>query len=511
MIGSLGFGLGLGLACAPLGWHWLQWVGLVPLLWAWEPLGKRASCLAGLAAGLAAQLALFTWLAPAFSAYADAPPALAWLGFALYALWEALPFALLGLLDWSFRSRWPRWRWLLFAAALVGLEWLWPRVFAWRLGAPQVQALWIAPLAALLGPLGLTLLVAFVNGGLYETTRRRLTPAALAITALAASLGFGAWWVESGQGAGTRPPLRVAWVQPGVVSRRGENAAEVWKALEEGCRAVGARGGADLCVLPEGISPEAWMDLAPGSEEGGERRWERALSSQRAALLQRIAGLSRLARAPIMIGLTKRVVRPHGEGDLEVVSRTNSCLLTRGQLAEFTGKRRLLPFAEELPSEALRSLVPMAGRYSPAPGDGRISLPSFEGAGSEGEGFEGGVLVCYEAIWGRPFGAEAPDLLLNPTNDDWFTGQGPALHAMLCRLRAVEAQRPLVRVAATGVSFVQSGRGELLAWAPTGAASGVATLYPAQTQTPFTRWGETWAALLGLVAVVLPLARWGRC
>jgi apolipoprotein N-acyltransferase len=492
-----------------VGWHWLQWVGLIPLLWAWESLGKRAACLAGLGAGLAAQLALFTWLAPAFSAYADAPPALAWLGFALYALWEALPFAALGLLDWAFRSRCPRWRWLLFALALVGLEWLWPRVFAWRVGAPQVQALWVAPLAALLGPLGLTLLVGVVNGGLFAALRRRRPlPGVAAVLALVAALAFGASWVESGSGEGKRPALRVAWVQPGVVSRRGENAAEVWQALEEGCRAVGAELGqerADLCVLPEGISPEAWMNLAPNDDPAQaelQASWERRLSNRRRALRSRVANLSRLARAPVLIGLTKRVVKPHGEQDLEVVARTNACLITRSHLSSFTGKRRLLPFAEELPSESLRSLLPMAGRYSPAEGTGVVPLASGR---SESKA---GVLVCYEAIWARPFGAEAPALLVNPTNDDWFTGQGPALHAMLCRLRAVEARRPFVRVAATGISFVQNGQGELLAWAPGGPASGVATLYPEAADTPFTRWGEGWAALLGLLALALPLGRW---
>tara|TARA_R110002072_G_scaffold48636_5_gene132926 strand:- start:1231 stop:1647 length:417 start_codon:yes stop_codon:yes gene_type:complete len=115
-------------------------------------------------------------------------------------------------------------------------------------------------------------------------------------------------------------------------------------------------------------------------------------------------------------------------------------------------------------------------------------------------------LVCYEAIWTRPFAAEAPAILVNPTNDDWFTGQGPALHAMLTRLRALEANRPLIRVASTGISFVQLGAGERLAEAESGAASGVVALHPGAAQTPLTRWGTPWAPLLGLLALGLPLA-----
>lgn len=499
LIGALGFGLGLGLASAPLGWHGLQWVGLLPLLWAWEPLGKRASCLAGLAAGFAAQLALFTWLAPAFEAYAEASTAVAWLGFFLYALWEALPFGILGLLDWASRRRCPELRWLLFAAALVGLEWLWPRVFAWRAGAPQVQATWIAPLASILGPLGLTLLVAIVNAGLYASLRgRQLLPAAVA----GGSVAFGVALAAALPRPGGEPDLRIGWVQPGLVSRRGEDSAQVWAALERGCREVGAAGGAELCVLPEGISPEAWLELdASARPEGRDPRWEaweRRLARQQRAWLARVRGLARAARAPVLIGVTRRFVVPEGQSDLRVTRRTNACALVGPEgLREWTGKRRLLPFAEELPSELLRPLVPQAGRYSPAEGSGVLRLES---------GAEVGVLVCYEAIWARPFAARAPDVIVNPTNDDWFTGQGPALHAMLCRLRAFESGRPLVRVAATGVSFVQPARGRASAWAEAGPAAGVVAFARAQGQTPSSRMGTPWAPCLGLLALVLPLA-----
>ena len=352
-----------------------------------------------------------------------------------------------------------------------------------------------APLAALLGPLGLTLLVALVNGGLYAgLRRRRLLPPALAALALAAVLGFGA--TRGGELEGAE--VRVGWVQPGVVSRRGENAAEVWRALEEGCRVVGRAGGAQLCVLPEGISPQPWMELDPGAAPSALRdTWSRRLQREQRALLARLQGLARAARAPVLIGITRRFVVPHGHNDLEVVRRTNACLLVGPEgLRAWSGKRRLLPFAEALPSEVLRPLVPQAGRYSAAPGSGVLR----DEAGAVG------VLVCYEAIWTRPFGAEAPAILVNPTNDDWFTGQGPALHAMLARLRALESNRPLIRVAATGISFVRSGAGQRLAEAKSGPAAGVAVVRPAARQTPLTRWGTPWAPLIGLLALGLPLA-----
>lgn len=494
LIGALTLAASLGLASAPVGWHALQWIGWIPLLWAWEPLGKRASCAAGFVTGVLVQVALFTWLAPAFASYGGAPLGVAWLGFAVYALWEAVPFAILGLWDWALRRHCPNGRWWLLAAAFVGLEWLWPRVFAWRAGAPQIQAAWIAPLAAVLGPLGLSLLVSVVNGGLYAGIReRRVLPLVAAGAALVATLGFGAAWSNQ---PSSGMELRVGWVQPGIVSRRGENAAEVWQALERGCAVVGDAGGAELCLLPEGISPEPWMELAPNQHAP---LWERRLKRQRSALLERFVRLSRRARAPILVGLTRRFVVPRGEDELEIVRRTNACLLVGAEgVLGWTGKRKLLPFAEQLPFAWLRTLVPTAGRYSPAPGKGVLKLDHAATAG---------VLVCYEAIWSRPFGDAAPGLLLNPTNDDWFTGQGPGLHAMLSRARALEANRPLVRVAATGTSYVLDGRGRVLARAETGAAAGVVALRIGKGETPLTRWGEGWAALLGLLALALPFKR----
>ena len=62
LVGALSLGATCGLASSPLGWHLVQWVGLLPLLWAWEGLDRRASLLAGLSAGFGVTLALFAWL-----------------------------------------------------------------------------------------------------------------------------------------------------------------------------------------------------------------------------------------------------------------------------------------------------------------------------------------------------------------------------------------------------------------------------------------------------------------
>ncbi|HBP17700.1 MAG TPA: hypothetical protein DEA08_07900, partial [Planctomycetes bacterium] len=277
LVGALSLGATCGLASSPLGWHLVQWVGLLPLLWAWEGLDRRASLLAGLSAGFGVNLALFTWLGPSTMDYAGLSPALAGLALLVFLCWEALPFAILGLVDWAGRRRWPAARWLVFPCALVLLEWLWPRLFAWTVGTPQVNADVVAQCADLIGPYGLSGLVAFVNVALYQAWRgdtRR--PACAAGLTLALVLGYGVWqqrrWSEPGE-----PTLRVGWVQPNRVlnDRRPDTPAQVWQALREG---VAGLESCDLVALPEGVVPAPLMVPAEGLTE---------LSPREASLLAR--------------------------------------------------------------------------------------------------------------------------------------------------------------------------------------------------------------------------------
>ena len=507
LVGALSLGATCGLASSPLGWHLVQWVGLLPLLWAWEGLDRRASLLAGLSAGFGVNLALFSWLGPSTMDYAGLSPGLAGLALLVFLGWEALPFAILGLVDWAGRRRWPGARWLVFPCALVLLEWLWPRLFAWTVGTPQVNAERIAQCADLVGPYGLSALVAFVNAALYQAwrggARRPLAGAALA---LALALGYGEWQLRrwSRPAAAT---LRVGWVQPNraLNDLRPDTPAQVWEALREG---VAGLGSCDLVVLPEGGAPapltipaEGLADLSPAQARLLAQTRARARSLER-----ELRGLAQ--RAPLLVGVTRRVVRPLDGERLEVRRRHNAVLLVGPEgLRGWVAKRRLLPLAEYLPGEgalpALRRLLPFAGRFEPGP-----PTPLLEVERESGAAASVGVLICYEAVWPRPLGAELPDLWVNPTNDVWFRGQGPALHAMISRLRAIESRRCLVRATTTGISYVLDPAGRTLAGAPRGrAAAGVLPLALPREVPLYPRLGD-WPAWLAALVVAL-LARAG--
>jgi len=132
-----------------------------------------------------------------------------------------------------------------------------------------------------------------------------------------------------------------------------------------------------------------------------------------------------------------------------------------GRLRGVTDKFQLVPVAETLPdglvygldasgfrdvSKDLYALVPEASRFDRPDGPGVLELA----------GVRMGVLVCYEDILTEvalELADQAPDLLVNITNDAWFgRTTEPYQHASLSVLRAVELRRTLLRSTMTGVS-----------------------------------------------------------
>jgi len=138
----------------------------------------------------------------------------------------------------------------------------------------------------------------------------------------------------------------------------------------------------------------------------------------------------------------------------------------RGQLLATYDKHHLVPFGEYMPLRDLLSFSKLAYGaidYTPGPGPRTLHLPGLPPVSP---------LVCFEAIFPGNVTdpGDAPDWLLNLTNDGWF-GQtaGPYQHLQAARLRAVEEGLPLVRAANTGISAFFDPLGRELASLPLGA------------------------------------------
>jgi apolipoprotein N-acyltransferase len=111
--------------------------------------------------------------------------------------------------------------------------------------------------------------------------------------------------------------------------------------------------------------------------------------------------------------------------------------------------------------------------------------------------------ICYEDAYGSTVlpALRTATMLINVTNDAWF-GRSTARyqHLQISRMRALEAERPMVRAANDGVSAVIGARGEILARAPEYEAHVLkGELQPRTGLTPYARTGNWPVVCLALV------------
>lgn len=507
-------GAATALSASPVEWTWVGWLCFPPLLRALDGLDARRSALVGWVWSLGCNVALFTWLGVATARFGELPGPVAAAAFVAYAALASLQGALLGLLDARIRAGRPGLRRLVFPALFAGIEQVWPQLFHWTAGSAQVQAL-VTQTADLGGPVLISWVVVTGGAGLdaglelllrrrraaavHEAGRAPVAEALLGLVVVAAAHGWGAWRRATVIDEAD-PRVRVAIVQPGAATTRDrpvppERLQQALDALADELARRGER--ADLAVLPESAAPWPLLEVEPPVPGEPPSQVRRTLVAEAERALDAVARFARRAGCPTLVGGSLRTVRPGATvGGSPITARRNVLLLLDGQgrVVDRYDKHLLLPVAERLPGEEtlpwLRRLVPFAGRYTPGPGPrvlliggpgGHASVErptevQDRGAAGPPKGARARVapLICYEAVptWpARDAVAGGADLLVNATNDVWFEGQGPALHAMIVRLRAIETRRTLVRVTTTGLTFAALPDGRRVALAPPGEPS----------------------------------------
>jgi len=144
----------------------------------------------------------------------------------------------------------------------------------------------------------------------------------------------------------------------------------------------------------------------------------------------------------------------------------NSAFLLRpdGVPAGRYDKVHLVPYGEYVP---LRKIFPFIGKLVVGVGDFR---PGEGFHPIRGEGWNLGVLICYEGIFpeaARAYKREGATLLVNITNDAWFgRTSAPYQHLSMTVFRAVETRLYLVRAANTGISAIVDPAGKILSRTP---------------------------------------------
>jgi len=145
--------------------------------------------------------------------------------------------------------------------------------------------------------------------------------------------------------------------------------------------------------------------------------------------------------------------------------RYYNSVLALGDKVQWYDKEHLVPFAEFFP---VPSFVRSWLRLMSLPYDdftsGGSAQPPLQAAG-----LNLATTICYEDGYGsgQLAALKEADVLVNVTNDAWF-GHGSARHQhfQIARMRAIEAQRYMLRAANDGISAVIGPHKEVVTHAP---------------------------------------------
>ena len=415
------------------------WVALLPLLVAVTRVAStRAAFQAGLLAGVVHFAGTIYWIPQVMVEFGGLAVPVAWAVHVLFVLYLALYPALFAAVLWIIcRHQGQRgllWTPLVWVTSELGRVYLFTG-FPWELlGYSQASFLVVAQVASLVGVLGISALVALVNGtvafGVVSTAPRRWRPLGHAVVLLLVCGLFGAVRLRSGELLETGHPLRVAVLQGNIPQDEKWNPvlgdAILQKYLDFTRRA--ANSGAELVVWPEAATPFAFR---------GDRRAEL------------IRDMAREQNVHVLFGTTDIVWRDGEE------PRYYNAAVTVGPSGETTGiyhKQHLVPWGEYVPLRDLlffvSPLVESVGGFSK--GMGSVTLPVDD--------HTVGTAICYEIIYPelvRDFVTQGGRLLTTVTNDAWYgPTSAPYQHFQMATMRAIENGRFLVRAANTGISGV---------------------------------------------------------
>ncbi len=477
------------LASPPAHIHLLCWVLFVPLLWAVQDCTPKKSFLYGWTAGCCVHLFCFYWVAGTIQRYSNLSIPLSLVALVLFCLYSGLPFGLIAFLGVLVRLRTRVPGIIALPCMYVTMEYLYPFIFPWNVGAGQYEVLPIIQIADLFGVYGVSALVISVNCAVYELLRNicRKTSFPLgtivwALLLCVSTVSYGVARmkaVESALSHGT--PLTVGIVQPNVLL---EERATPLLAHDIALRYTrlskeAADKGAALIIWPESAVNFVFQPHgSPSSPSGKLRDHVREL------------------KTPLLFGSVS--------SSMDGMRNTAYLLDAEGTAVGHYDKVRLLAFGEYMPFSdlipQLNGLVQGVGDFKPGQS---IDPLCWDGTCL-------GVLICYEAILkdlARKMANRGAAFLVNITNDAWFGATScPEQHLMLASFRAVENRLYLARSANTGISAVVDPVGRIRSrTALFTQASVVETIRLVHIPTLYRAWGDRMAHCCTAVTVVLIL------
>jgi apolipoprotein N-acyltransferase len=476
----------LGLAfvlCYPLGMPgydvpFIPFLSLIPLFaLSASAESPRAAARCGFAAGTAANLLVYYWIAWTVAV----PGNLGWFlgaacALAVSAFVAGFIAAFCALGNCCLRRSGPGTVWLFpvfWTAIEMGRIHLFTG-FPWMLlGYSLADSPVLRQSADIAGTLGLGFLIVAVNVALYRgmtalgnrNVRAAILPGILAAAILASMAGYGRYRLGEPQAAGGRP-LRVGIAQGGIDQNRKwdpslqEETIRIYHELT----VEAVAGGARVVVWPETAAPFFYG-------------WESALTAM-------VDNVAIRTGTPIVFGAPWFNPEDGGKYFNSVFH-----LDGRGLPVGRYDKRHLVPFGEYVP---LRRLLPFISKLTAGEEDFSYGKsPSLFGI----DNTRAAASVCYEAVFPeiiRESVQAGAGWLINVTNDAWFGDTvAPYQHLAMARMRAVELRRPMVRAANSGISAVIDPKGRIVrSLGLFRKGTVVAEIVPETGMTPFAKTGE---------------------
>jgi len=440
--------------------------------------GRWQPWLLGWVAGTVHWVVAVNWVLDVMHHYGGLPwagalGALVGLGLYLGLIWAMVTW----LLVW-FPPPWRIWFFPVTWIAIDGLRRFQPYQFPWN-----DMAAVVAHQPAMLGSLpvwgasGLGWALVACGAGMWGLARRDRRPAALAllIAAVGCIVTFTAvapTFEPSG------PAVRVAVLQPGTTLEEKWDPDE-WQEITDRVWTLtrkAADAGAEIVLWPESAVPFR-LD-----NDTAYRRIVTELT------------------ADLDIEIVLNSIGAVDEG-----FANSAYLVSGGGVSEVRyDKMHLVPFGETVPPWAelvtTDALVREVGRFTP--GAVAVPLPAEVPLG---------VAICFEVVFSGHSAAavrSGAEVLVTLTNDGWYGfSWAPDQHFAQVRLRAAEQRRWFARAALTGISGFVDPYGRVTSRLEVGKQGFLAAdVDPSMMLTPRSRWGDWWAVLCAISAVVLFVA-----
>jgi apolipoprotein N-acyltransferase len=230
-----------------------------------------------------------------------------------------------------------------------------------------------------------------------------------------------------------------------------------------------------------------------------------------------LAALATQLSTPILVGIDRIhfVADPTAPTDEPRYHAYNSSVLVDrdGKIIGTYDKTHLVAFGEYIP---LATWFPFVYKWLPV-----------TGGTEEGDGAKalctGGVCyapnICYESaiphvirnqVVTLTAAGQAPDILVNITNDSWYWGSSELDMHLACDVfRAVETRRPMVIAANGGISAWIDASGRIRAESPRQKPDVIiADVEPSHMESPYMKFGDWFAGLCLACAISVVLINW---